>query len=115
MRTFAFLRAAAFTLVTTGLLTFSGQARATIVVNGKTVSAWPDLAPSEPAPETALDTVGVLRSALFPHPSGVVQGLTILVDFSDQTGAYSKTEIDAWLNTKGYHQFGLTGSIRDYY
>ena len=32
-----------------------------------------------------------------------------------RAGAYSKAEIDAWLNTKGYDRFGLTGSIRDYY
>ena len=44
-----------------------------------------------------------------------MRGLTILVDFSDQAGAYSKAEIDAWLNTQGYQRFGLTGSIRDYY
>jgi M6 family metalloprotease-like protein len=52
---------------------------------------------------------------LFPHPSGVVLGLTILVDFSDQASSYSKEEVDAWLNAPGYSKFGLKGSIRDYF
>ena len=115
MRSSAFLRAASLTLLAVSITTLAGVAHATIVVNGKAVSAWPDLAPSEPPPGIAFDTVGAPGIKLFPHPSGVVRGLTILVDFSDQTGAYSKTEIDSWLNTKGYDQFGLTGSIRDYY
>ncbi|HEX2672191.1 MAG TPA: M6 family metalloprotease domain-containing protein, partial [Polyangiaceae bacterium] len=112
---FAFLRVAGFTLLTAGITTVTGRARAIIVVDGKTVSAWPESELREPAPGTALDTVGTPGIKLFPHPSGVVHGLTILVDFSDQAGAYSKAEIDAWLNTKGYQRFGLTGSIRDYY
>ncbi|HYP76931.1 MAG TPA: M6 family metalloprotease domain-containing protein [Polyangiaceae bacterium] len=115
MRRFAFLRTAAFALVAASITTLAGSAHATIVVNGKTVSAWPDLEPSAPPPGVAFETVGTPGIKLFPHPSGVVRGLTILVDFSDQAPAYSKTEIDAWLNTKGYNQFGLTGSIRDYY
>jgi len=117
MRTVAFLRGVAFTLLTASLTTLTGRAGATIVVDGKRVSAWPEsqLREPAPAPGTALDTVGTPGIKLFPHPSGVVLGLTILVDFSDQAGAYSKAEIDAWLNTKGYQRFGLTGSIRDYY
>ena len=115
MRLFAILRAASFTLLTASITTLASRAHATIVVNGKAVSAWPDLQPSEPPPGIAFDIVEVPGIKLFPHPAGVVRGLTILVDFSDQTGAYSKTEIDAWLNTKGYNRFGLTGSIRDYY
>ena len=115
MRTFALLRVAAVTLLTASITTLSGRASATIVVNGKAVSAWPESELREPTPGTALDTVGVPGIKLFPHPSGVVRGLTILVDFSDQAGAYSKAEIDAWLNTQGYQRFGLTGSIRDYY
>src|SRR6478735_79100 len=115
MRTFAFFRAAAIPLLTAALTTLAGSAHATIVVNGKAVPAWPDLEPREPPSGIAFDVVGTASIKLFPHPSGVVRGLTILVDFSDQAAAYSKDEIDAWLNTKGYSRFGLTGSIRDYY
>jgi M6 family metalloprotease-like protein/MYXO-CTERM domain-containing protein len=70
-------------------------------------------------PQPAQSTPGFLQAAtninLFPHPSGVVRGLTILVDFSDQASAYSKEEVDAWLNQAGYSKFGLKGSVRDYY
>ena len=93
-----------------GLL--SAPARATIVWQGKQVPAWPDLQP--PANASVLYDQ-VLPSHLFPHPSGVVAGLVILVDFSDTPATLSKDEIDAWLNTKGYNKYGLTGSIRDYY
>jgi M6 family metalloprotease-like protein/MYXO-CTERM domain-containing protein len=115
MRTFGLVRGAAITLLVASITTLTGSAHATIVVNGKAVSAWPDLEPSEPSPGVAFDVVRAPGIKLFPHPSGVVRGLTIVVDFSDQSSAYSKAEIDAWLNTKGYDQFGLSGSIRDYF
>src|SRR6478736_3010968 len=115
MRRLAVLRSASLSLLVASITLLAGEAQATIVVNGKAVPAWPDLQPSEPPSQIGFDQVGASAAMLFPHPSGVVHGLTILVDFSVQEGAYSKTEIDAWLNTKGYNQFGLTGSVRDYY
>ena len=89
-------------------------AAATIVWDGKEVVAWPDL------PMRALEApsgaqFAQLGTQLFPHPSGVVRGLTILVDFSDQAPAYTKADVEAWLNQAGYKQFGLDGSVRDYY
>jgi M6 family metalloprotease-like protein/MYXO-CTERM domain-containing protein len=89
-----------------------GRAHATIVWEGKVVPAWPDLRTEERA---AILKDQLLPSHLFPHPSGVVKGLVILVDFSDTPATLPKDEIDAWLNTKGYSKYGLTGSIRDYY
>ena len=90
----------------------AGRAQATIVWEGREVAAWPDL----PSSADAGNVVHALLPAhAFPHPSGVVHGLTILVDFSDQSSAYDKTEIEAWLNQAGYQKFGLTGSVRDYY
>jgi M6 family metalloprotease-like protein len=95
-------------------LALAVPAQATIVWEGKEVPAWPDV----PLPHTPLGAdvqfaqVGTL---LFPHPSGEVHGLTILVDFSDQLPAYDKVQIDAWLNQTGYSGFGLKGSVRDYY
>ena len=115
MRRLAVLRSGSLLFLAASITTLAGEAQATIVVNGKAVPAWPDLQPREPAPPIAFDKFGASAAMLFPHPSGVLHGLTILVDFSDQAGAYSKTEVDAWLNDKGYNQFGLTGSIRDYY
>jgi len=103
-------------ILAAALSTISSPAQATIVYGGREVRAWPDLEQPRATPaDVAFDVVGAPNIHLFPHPSGVVHGLTILVDFSDQSGAYSKQEIDAWLNTKGYTKFGLTGSIRDYY
>jgi M6 family metalloprotease-like protein/MYXO-CTERM domain-containing protein len=90
----------------------AGPAHATIVWEGKVVPAWPDL---EPPANASVLYDQVLPSHLFPHPSGVVKGLAILVDFSDTPASLSKEEVDAWLNTQGYNKNGLTGSIRDYY
>jgi|GEM_PF-811683 len=100
----------AFSLSALGLL--AGPAHATIVWQGKEVPAWPDLQP--PANASVLNDQ-LLPSHIFPHPSGTVKGLVILVDFSDTPATLSKEEIDAWLNTKGYGNYGLTGSIRDYF
>jgi M6 family metalloprotease-like protein len=81
------------------------------VWQGKEVPAWPDLPIVVPSDGAAL----AVSKPLFPHPSGVLRGLTILVDFSDQAAAYTKEDVDAWLNQKGFTGFGLKGSVRDYY
>lgn len=91
----------------------AAPANATIVWEGREVPAWPDL--PAPAPSTPGFQQAATNINLFPHPSGVVRGLTILVDFSDQASGYSKEEVDAWLNQAGYAKFGLKGSVRDYY
>jgi M6 family metalloprotease-like protein len=51
----------------------------------------------------------------YPDPKGTVFGLTILVDFSDASPAFSTDEVDAWLNEPGFSGDGLNGSVRDYY
>ncbi len=87
---------------------------ALIVVDGKIVSAWPE---EKSAP--AVSALGKSNAAgpvhYYAHPSGTVWGLTLLVDFSDQAAAFTPTEIDAWLNQKGFNRFGCNGSVRDYY
>lgn len=93
-------------------LLLTSPAQATIVWEGKQVPAWPDLQPPANA-RVLYDQAAPVH--LFPHPSGVVKGLVILVDFSDATATFAKDEVDAWLNTKGYNKNGLTGSIRDYF
>jgi M6 family metalloprotease-like protein len=92
----------------------AAPARATIVWQGREVPAWPDL-PAPPVVAYKALQAAASGIHLFPHPSGVVRGLTILVDFSDQESSYSKEEVEAWLNTQGYAKFGLKGSIRDYF
>ena len=89
----------------------SAQAGATIVWEGHEVTAWPDLPIAAPGSGAQF----AVNTPLFPHPSGVVHGLTILVDFSDQPAAYTKADVEAWLNEKGFNGFGLKGSIRDYF
>lgn len=66
------------------LLTVVSESKATIVWEGKEVAAWPD---SFTRPIEAPGSAQFAEAAtpLFPHPAGVVHGLTILVDFSDQT------------------------------
>lgn len=92
-------------------LSLAPPAAATIVWEGREVAAWPDVPSAEPASGAQL----AVNTQLFPHPSGVVHGLTILVDFSDQTASYSKADVDGWLNQEGFNGFGLKGSVRDYF
>jgi M6 family metalloprotease-like protein/MYXO-CTERM domain-containing protein len=104
------------TLIVASLLAFglsAGSAQATIVWDGKEVSAWPDLR----NPTVTSSTLNAPPSPLhvFPHPTGTIKGLVMLVDFSDAPATLSKADIDGWLNTKGYTGAGLTGSIRDYF
>ena len=93
---------------------FASPAQALIVVDGKIVPAWPNQ--STP---TAGARVEVQRAEVglgfYPAPKGVVHGLTLLVDFSDESPAFSATEVDAWLNEPGFSEDGLNGSVRDYY
>jgi M6 family metalloprotease-like protein len=89
-------------------------ASALIVVDGKVVAEWPDA----PRPAAGGSSV-VLRAeegiGFYPDPKGVVHGLTLLVDFSDASPAFSADEVDAWLNEPGFSEDGLNGSVRDYY
>src|SRR4051812_41317775 len=92
-------------------------ASALIVYNGKVVDAWPQDAVQTwtgPGPG-ALGKSAAAVPHYYPHPSGTVWGLTLLVDFPDQPPAFTKDEIDAWLNQKGFNRFGCKGSVRDYY
>jgi M6 family metalloprotease-like protein len=91
---------------------FVAPAGATIVWEGQEVTAWPDL-PQVVAPSG--DAQFAISTPVFPHPSGVVRGLTILVDFSDQPAAYTKADVEGWLNEEGFDGFGLDGSVRDYF
>jgi M6 family metalloprotease-like protein len=87
---------------------------ALIVVDGKIVAEWPD----EP-PSVARGSSAALRAeegiGFYPDPKGVVHGLTLLVDFSDASPAFSASEVEAWLNEPGFSEDGLNGSVRDYF
>ena len=88
------------------LLSIGSVARADIVWEGKRVSAWPDI-----ADRSARATYAA--PGFYPAPSGTVFGLTILVDFSDQAPAFTKAQVEDWLNKPGYSVGG--GSVRDYF
>lgn len=98
--------------VTTAALLVSGSARAVIVFEGREVSAWPDAATHR---TRAGVSYAAAASGFYPQPKGEVFGLTLLVDFSDAAPAFTKAQIDAWLNQRGYNADGLNGSVRDYF
>jgi M6 family metalloprotease-like protein len=102
----------AFLLLAATLL--SSPASALIVVDGKIVREWPDqpARTASAAPGTQLAEVGL---GFYPSPKGMVRGLTLLVDFSDTSPAFSVEEVDAWLNEEGFSEDGLNGSVRDYF
>ena len=54
-------------------------------------------------------------SALAAPLSTNVTGLTILINFPDDTSSISKAEIDNMFNKVGYTGYGNNGSIRDFY
>lgn len=95
-------------------LLLSSPARAVIVFEGRQVSAWPDAAAAANRAPAGTAHAATARG-YYPRPKGEVFGLTLLVDFSDAAPAFTKTEIDAWLNERGYSGGGLNGSVRDYY
>ena len=95
-----------------GTLALAAPAHGLIVWEGKVVPAWPEEAHPAPPPGAAFDATNI---GLYAHPKGNVYGLTLLIDFSDAMPAFSKDDVNAWLNQKGYSQGGLNGSVRDYY
>lgn len=95
-------------------LTTAPAAHALIVVDGQIVPEWPDQ-PSPHANVARLASGATHPIGFYPDPKGAVYGLTILVDFSDASPAFSVEEIDAWLNERGYAENDLNGSVRDYY
>ncbi|HKP94774.1 MAG TPA: M6 family metalloprotease domain-containing protein [Fibrobacteria bacterium] len=85
---------------------------ALIVFDGKVVPAWPGEAGQA---QGTLGKTSAAAAHYYPHPSGAIWGLTLLVDFPDQAPAFTPVEVDAWLNQKGFNRFGCKGSVRDYY
>ncbi len=47
--------------------------------------------------------------------TGQVNGVCVLVDFPDDPGTISPSEVDRLLNQTGYTGYGNNGSLRDYY
>lgn len=98
------------------LFLLAASAFADIVWKGKRVDQWP----SEALPELhsrvlGKTTINENGLGFYPHPTGTIKGLTILVDFSDQASKVAKQDIDDWLNKPGFNKNGCNGSIRDYF
>src|SRR5574344_2478733 len=77
---------------------------ADIVWQGKRVAAWPAAAmPSSKANAHYLaKTTATTTSSHYAAPKGKVYGLTLLVDFSDNTAPFTTSEISDWLNKEGF-------------
>jgi M6 family metalloprotease-like protein len=91
------------------------SATATIVYHGQIVSAWPDIVGPALGHTPYGDLSYALGTGFFPHPTGTVKGLVLLVDFSDQSAAFSVEEVSDWLNLEGYSRFGCNGSVHDFF
>jgi M6 family metalloprotease-like protein len=93
---------------------FTAPASALIVVDGAIVQSWPDqprrVTRALPGAQLAEEGLG-----FYSNPQGLVHGLTLLVDFSDTSPAFSVAEVEAWLNQPGFSEDGLNGSVRDYF
>ena len=96
-----------------GVLVSTSEAFSLIVYEGQVVQSWPD----HPGPELSEGSAAFVlgQESYYPAPKGEVWGLTILVEFSDESSAFTVDEIDAWLNQLDYSDGGLNGSIRDYF
>lgn len=93
---------------------------ADIIWNGARVSSWPAQALPElsvKAKSKVLSKIASNSSGMgyYPNPTGTIQGLTLLVDFSDQPATVSKQDADEWLNKEGFNKNGCNGSVRDYF
>ncbi|MCQ2123777.1 MAG: M6 family metalloprotease domain-containing protein [Fibrobacter sp.] len=101
-----------------------GTSFADIVYQGKRVQAWPDEAITKfdnsrgawkNSGTTSVMFAPPMEKSHYSSPKGKIYGLTLLVDFSDQTAPVTKEEISDWLNKEGFNRDGCNGSVRDYY
>lgn len=90
---------------------------ADIVYQGKRVQSWPKEAmPTFNNSRSALmKTTAVQAKGHYAAPKGKIYSLTLLVDFSDKEAPVTVSEVEDWLNKKGFNRDGCNGSVRDYY
>jgi len=102
-------------LIALAAVSWQEPAAALIVYKGQIVPAWPDIVGPALAHSSSANRAYAPGTGFFPRPTGTVKGLVLLVDFSDQAGAFSQQEISDWLNLEGYSEFGCNGSVRDFF
>lgn len=86
---------------------------ALMAYQGKVVDVWPEStaeALRKPGGGSAAAGLGLYR-----QPPDTTLGLTVLVDFSDQSGAFTVNQVNDWLNKSGYNLGGTRGSVRDFF
>ena len=66
------------------------------------------------AEKAAFGAMGVVAPTAYP-PSNNVQGICLIVDFSDDPWTIPAGEINNFCNQIGYTGYGNNGSVRDYY
>jgi M6 family metalloprotease-like protein len=68
------------------------------------------------AATTEGDTEGVQSGPSMGAPSqGNVKAITLIIDFPDEAGTISPSEVDNFCNQPGYTGYGNYGSVRDYF
>lgn len=97
------------------MASLASLSQAIIVWDGQRVPAWPPEAFPERAIAARSQAASTPFGGFYPSPKGVVRGVTLLVDFSDDPAPVTKQDIDDWLNKKGFSAGGASGSVRDYY
>ncbi len=65
----------------------------------------------EPADDAAMLATDISSSAL----PATVKGLTVIIQFPDQAGTISKTQVESFLNELNYSGFGNAQSVRGYF
>lgn len=90
---------------------------AIIVWEGKIVPAWPDQQPQTLKKRAAGSSLDAATGGFgyYPHPTGTIYGITIIIDFSDQPAKFSKEQATDWLNKPGFTMGATNGSVRDYF
>ncbi|KZN41053.1 hypothetical protein N474_09420 [Pseudoalteromonas luteoviolacea CPMOR-2] len=67
-----------------------------------------------PALESPLMT-RMQTSSVNTQISGQVKGLTIIIDFPDERGTITKSQVERFLNERNYTEFGNAQSVRGYF
>jgi M6 family metalloprotease-like protein len=64
---------------------------------------------------TLFKAAPLATNAVFGQLSGPVKGLTVMIQFPDQAGTITATQVSNFLNSTNYSEFGNAQSIRGYY
>ena len=82
-------------------------------VEGKVVPAWPD----QHLAKLGKGSAGSPPAALgfYSAPKGLLHGLTMCIDFSDNPASFTIPQVESYLDTPGYSSSYAASSVHDYY